>query len=259
MTMKNANDLCTVCGTQRRRLPTPENLICISCGNAHQSHIKCPEGHALCSACESREAMKRIADIAMSTSSKDPQRIAEIMMSHLNLPLLGCEHAPLAAGALMASLKNSPYGKEKISDKDIREVFERAAKQTADGSCASTGVCGIVPAIGACFSLFLGARRGSDTEQKITMEAAIRASQSIADLAGPSCCKANVRAALSASVELLGERFGITLPVKDSAIICHDSERHLQGCREEKCPYFLKPTRDIFAEGKFVPGTVCIS
>ncbi len=39
--------------------------------------------------------------------------------------MLGCEHAFIAAGALMAALKNSPYGKGKITDADIREVFDQ--------------------------------------------------------------------------------------------------------------------------------------
>jgi hypothetical protein len=109
---------------------------------------------------------KAIGDIAFATEQKDAVAIAELMMSHPNLPMLGCEHAYIAAGALMAALKNSPYGKGKITNDTIREAFERTAKQAVGGYCGLTGVCGIAPAVGACFSLFLGARCGSDRSRR---------------------------------------------------------------------------------------------
>ena len=173
--------------------------------------------------------------------------------------MLGCEHASIVAGAFMAALKNSPYGSGKITNDDIREVFERTTKQAVNGHCGLTGVCGIAPAVGACFSIFLGARCGSNSEQKITMEAVIRVSEAIADLTGPSCCKAYARAAVAEAGTVFGERFGIILPIRNGATICRHGERHPHGCREEKCPYFQKPSRDIYADSKFMPGTVCTS
>jgi len=69
-------------------------------------------------------------------------------------------------GSSHGGAQELPYGKGKITDADIREVFDRTAKQAVSGYCGLSGVCGISPAIGACFSLFLGARCGSDAEQK---------------------------------------------------------------------------------------------
>ncbi len=200
-----------------------------------------------------------IEQTACATELKSPQEIAELMMHHSGLPMLGCEHAFIAAGAMMAALRNSPYGKGKLSNGDIREAFERTSKQAVAGYCGLTGVCGIAPAIGACFSIFLGARCGTDSEQKITMEAVVRVSQAIADLTGPSCCKAYVRTALTEAVATFGERLGIIFQGTERTIICRHAEKHPHGCREEKCPYFQKPSRDIFAESAFVPGTACTS
>ena len=159
----------------------------------------------------------------------------------------------------MAALRNPPYGKGKLSNGDVREAFERTAKQAVAGYCGLTGVCGIAPAIGACFSIFLGAHCGTDREQKIAMEAVVKVSQAIADLTGPSCCKAYVRTALTEAVALFGERFGIILRDTERTIICRHAEKHPHGCREVKCPYYQKPSKDIFAESAFVPGTVCTS
>jgi Family of unknown function (DUF5714) len=200
-----------------------------------------------------------IEQVACSSREQDPVALAELMMSHPGLPMLGCEHALIAAGSLMAALKNSPYGNGTISNADIREAFGRTSRQAAGGYCGLTGVCGIAPAVGACFSIFLGARCGSDSEQKIVMDAVIRVMTAISAITGPSCCKAYVRAALSEAVTLFGERFGILLPVKKGQIICRHNEKHPHGCREEKCPYYQKPAKDIFAGTGFVPGTVCTS
>ncbi len=248
---------CMVCGLPLVYLKQGEEMICTSCGKREGTSIKCPHGHFVCEACHARDSRKMIEDVTYTTELKDPVEIAELMMGHQSLPMLGCEHAFIAAGALLAALRNSPYAK--ITNQDIEEAFERTAKQALGGYCGLTGVCGIAPAVGACFSVFLGARCGSDAEQKITMEAVIRVSQDIAGLTGPSCCKAYVRAALAAAVTVFAERFGIVLPVATTSIVCGDSERHPHGCREEKCPYYRKPSRDIITDAIRLPVTSCHS
>ncbi len=251
---------CMVCGSSLEYLARARELVCTYCGKLVQGHIKCPEGHFICDACHTGDAMSMIEAASFTTKAKDPVQLAELMMVHPSLPMLGCEHAFIAAGALMAALKNSPYGAGKIIDQDIREVFARTAKQAVGGYCGLTGVCGVVPAVGACFSLFLGARCGSDTEQKITMDAVTRVSQAITDLTGPSCCKAYVRRSLTVAVNIFAERFGIVLPVRKSPIICGHSSKHPHGCREEKCPYFKKEEdKDSYSDSIHLPVTACHS
>jgi hypothetical protein len=159
----------------------------------------------------------------------------------------------------LAALRNSPYGGGKITDRDLREVFDRTARQAVSGYCGLTGVCGIAPALGACVSVFLGARCGSDTEQKIVMEAVVRISQAIAELTGPSCCKAYVRSGLMTAVTVFGERFGILLPVSSTTVVCKHNAKHPHGCREEKCPYYRKPAQDVLVESIRLPIAACSS
>jgi hypothetical protein len=250
---------CMVCGAGLNYLSHAENLTCTYCGKIMQGSIACPEGHFVCEDCHGGELKSVIRDLVLTTPAEDPAAIAELMMARSDLPMLGCEHAYIAAGAIMAALRNSPYGKGKITDADVKEVFDRTAKQAVSGYCGLTGVCGIAPAIGACFSLFLGARCGSDAEQKITMAAVIRISQTIAELTGPSCCKAYVRAALSEAVTIFAERFGILLPVATKTIVCTDSARHPHGCREEQCLYYQKPTPETIVDPIHLPVAACRS
>jgi len=245
-----------VCGSELEYLQESTRRVCTFCQKNEAGHIACPRGHFVCDTCHGVDAKKMIEKTVFSTLDADPLAIAEHMISHPSLPMLGCEHAFIAAGALMTALKNSPYGKGKITNNHIQEAFDRTTKQAVGGHCGLTGVCGITPAIGACFSIFLGARCGSDSEQRITMDAAIRISQVISQLTGPSCCKAYVRSSLVESVAILSERLGVVLPIKKSTVVCKHSDKHPHGCREEKCPYFAKPVKDLFADAKFVPGTI---
>ncbi len=188
-----------------------------------------------------------IKEIASKTTSKDPLEIAELMMGHPKLPMLGCQHAYIAAGALIAALKNQ--GSRKITESDLKEIFKRIERQAVGGYCGLTGVCGIVPAIGAFFSILLGSKCGKDLEQRVTMEAARRVMEEIETLTGPSCCKAYLRSSLPVAVDLLKEKLGISLPVKDQSVTCLFDKRHPHGCRENRCPYYKKD--GILRESKY--------
>lgn len=225
-----------VCGSPLEYLEQSLTLSCTYCNKTEHGHIRCPNGHYICDTCHNKGAMQTIEDIAYSTTSKDPIEISELMMSYPGLTMLGCQHAYIAGGALMAALKNE--GIKGISNAEITEVFNRTRKQAHGGYCGLTGVCGIAPAIGACFAILTGSKCGKDEEQRITMDAVTRVARAMTDLTGPSCCKAYVRTSLFAALELLKERFGIILPVNDTAIKCKHSGKHPHGCRESKCPFF---------------------
>jgi len=225
---------CMLCGKALIYGTEGKTLPCTSCGNPGHAYITCPEGHYICDACHSRIAREDIERLIFSTSSTYPVEIAKLAFEGASLPMLGCEHAYIAGGALMAALKNSGKG----TDEDIREVLRRTGKQAHGGFCGLTGVCGIAPALGAVFGVLTGSKCGTDREQKTTMEAVLEVSKSIAALTGPSCCKAYVMASLETATALLSGKIGIELPSKKQQFRCAHSSRHPHGCREKLCPYF---------------------
>jgi len=253
------NKMCPICGSALLQRMPSEQVVCSYCGTQREEQLLCPKGHVLCQECRDKDPMSVITALVRTTIATDPGDLAELMMGVPNLPMLGCEHAFIAAGSLMAAIRNSPYGRGKITNEDLQAVLDRTAKQATDGHCALTGVCGIAPALGACVSVFLGARWGSDTEQKITMEAVLRVMQAVTGMTGPACCKAYVRTGLKASVAFFGERFGILLPFNETTIVCDHSAQHPHGCPEERCPYYRKPAADIFADSMQLPKTACRS
>jgi hypothetical protein len=224
-----------VCGEPLIYAEIAGEYSCSFCGSTDHDHIHCPNGHYICEDCHNRDALPLIEHLLFTARSKNPFEIAELAMALPGLPMLGCEHAFIAGGALMSALKNE--GSHAVGDEQIREVLMRTRKQAHGGYCGLTGVCGIAPAVGSVFSVLTGAKCGTDEAQHITMEAVIRVSRAIAALSGPSCCKAYVRAALEAGVDYLCERLGIELP-RGSRVVCAWVERHPHGCPGESCPSF---------------------
>lgn len=232
---------CALCGSALKYSALAETMSCSLCGETEEGHIGCPRGHYVCDACHGRQVFNAIRDIALSTGEKDPFKTAELMMAHPALPMLGCEHAFIAAGALMSAIKNigaMKEGSKPIDGADIGEAFTRTGRQAVGGYCGLTGVCGISPAMGACFSIITGSACGSNLEQRFTMEGVLRVSDAIAGLTGPSCCKAYVRISLAAAADFLREGAGIIVEGVDSSASCAHAERHPHGCRKEMCPYF---------------------
>lgn len=223
-----------VCGATLSYQEKSAELTCSYCGCVEQGHICCPQGHYICNICHNQDAMKVIENILFTTRSADPLEIAELAMSFSALPMLGCQHAYIAGGAFMAAIKNE--GSRGITDEDIREVFKRTERQAHGGYCGLTGVCGIAPAIGACFSVLTGSQCGKDKEQKITMEAVTRVSRAITELTGPSCCKAYVKSTIISAAGYLRESLGIEL-MRQTPTVCIYGARHPHGCRYAECPY----------------------
>ena len=224
-----------VCGEGLHYLDKSTPVLCIYCGTHELGHISCPNGHYICDLCHNRDALLAIQDFIRKSPLTDALAIAEAVMCFPGLPMLGCQHAYIAGGALMAALKNE--GQARVTDNDIQEVFNRTEKQAHGGYCGLTGVCGIAPAIGACFAVLTGSKCGTDREQRITMQAVSQVTRAIIELTGPSCCKAYVRTALGTATVAIRETFNISLTTA-STPVCHHSDRHPHGCRREQCPYY---------------------
>jgi len=213
-----------------------KELVCKQCGKQEIANICCPNGHYICDACHGKDFFATILDYILATPSPNPFEIAEKLMDHAKMPMLGCEHAWIAAGAFMASLKN--HGCITITDDQIREVLNRTRKQAIGGYCGLTGICGIVPALGACFSVILGAACPKDRETATTMKVAGRIVQAIADQTGPCCCKNFVRTALTEAVKSADEYLNITMPFNGQMLRCTHSARHPHGCRIDRCSFY---------------------
>lgn len=229
---------CQVCGGELEYYTEGKELTCIRCGKQEIGNINCPNGHYVCDECHGKDVFDLIKDYVLTSSMKSPFEIAEVLMEYQDkVPMLGCENAWIAAGSLIASIRNE--GTIKITQEQIIEVLNRTRRQAIGGYCGLTGVCGIAPAIGACFSVILGAACPKDKETAMTMKVVSRIVNVIADQAGPCCCKCFVRVALKEGVILAKQYLSINLPESKSDLKnCTYVAKHPHGCRKEKCPFY---------------------
>ncbi|MDA8227730.1 MAG: DUF5714 domain-containing protein [Desulfitobacterium hafniense] len=214
-----------------------KKLTCFKCGRQEVANICCSIGHYVCDKCHGQGVIDLVKDYVLSCESKNPLEIAETLMGYDDqVPMLGCENAWIAAGALIAAIRNEES--ITVTEDQILEVLSRTTRQAIGGYCGLTGVCGIAVAIGACFSVLHGAACPKDQETATTMKVVAKMVNTIANETGPCCCKNFVRKSLTEAVKLAKEHLGVSLQMDNESIICKYVERHPHGCRKEKCSYF---------------------
>lgn len=207
-------------------------------------YVFCSQGHFVCDECHGKRYFGIITDMLLMAQNTDPVLIAEGIIQATGIPMLGCEHAWIASGSLLAAIRST--GKIKVTGEQITEALNRTRKQAISAYCGLTGVCGVAPAIGAAFSVILGAGCPKDQETAVTMRVVSRIVNAIANETGPCCCKNFVRTALGLSRQLSEEYLQVKLS-SGGAILCRDSHRHPHGCRETKCRYYNAETGAVLS------------
>lgn len=225
---------CLVCGGKLDYFEEAQELKCFECGIKELGYVNCPEGHYICEACHGKKTLEVLIDEVWKQKEINPYIIAEKLIDSLKLPMLGCEHAWVVAGSFMIALRNNGLD---ITKKQLQEAINRTQKQAIGAYCGLTGVCGIAPAIGAVYSVILGAACPKDIETSHTMHVVSDVIKAIAYQAGPCCCKNFAYIALKVACEKSEEYLGIKLEF-ECDVLCKDSHRHPHGCRKEKCNYY---------------------
>ena len=226
-----------ICGGKLEYLEIGKELACFLCNKEEMGYVFCPKGHYICDNCHGETEFERILKLSLSVKSTNPIINAETMLKRVSLPMLGCEHAWVATGAFLAAVKNT--GTIEVTEEQIREAMKRTKRQAIGAYCGLTGVCGITPAIGASFSVLLGATCPKDHETATTMFVVGKIVTAIANETGPCCCKNFLRTSLSLASKLAKEYLNVKLS-NDRKVLCRDSHRHPHGCRESKCSYYVK-------------------
>jgi len=229
---------CAVCGRELAYLEEGRPFTCSVCGRSEVGHVHCPGGHYLCESCHGADVRELLPRLLQASQATSPRELAEELLALPQLPMLGCEHALIAAGSLMSALKNR--GDLGVTERHVTEALQRTERQAVSAYCGLSGVCGVVPALGACYSVLVGAQCGKGPETQATMELVSRLASVTAEEAEPGCCKAFVRSCLAETESFLQERLGMPLalpPTETKIITCRDADRHPHGCRGPACDY----------------------
>nr|WP_205665710.1 DUF5714 domain-containing protein [Anoxybacter fermentans] len=212
-----------------------QKFTCHLCGKKEIGNIYCNKDHYICDTCHGHSTFELVQKDLLNNHLTDPLQIAEKLMLLPQIPMLGCENAWIAAGALMTAIRNE--GTLQITNEQIIEVLNRTHRQAIGGYCGLTGACGVPIGIGASFSILLDAACPKDRETSLTMQFLAQTITAVAAETGPCCCKNFVRTSLKVAARILKEHFQVYLPLAQK-IDCTYVERHPHGCRKEKCQYY---------------------
>jgi hypothetical protein len=225
---------CRICGGPLEYGEQAVSCRCHVCGREEPAQVSCLRGHYVCETCHGAGFLELMAAYLAASDETSPSRLAEALLTLPGLPMLGCEHAFVAAGATMTALKNR--GDAGVTQAHVDEALQRTGRQAVGAYCGLTGVCGVVPALGACVSVLVGAQCGKGPETRLTMELVGRLAAITAAEADPGCCKAYLRSCLGEFAAFVQERLHLALASPEIAV-CADVARHPHGCRGAACAY----------------------
>ena len=88
----------------------------MKCNKTELGYVSCSNGHYICDSCHGEDTFDLIYDMSICSEGINPFLIANEIIDKTKLPMLGCEHAWVAAGALIAAIRNEKT--IKITDED---------------------------------------------------------------------------------------------------------------------------------------------
>ncbi|MFC1978658.1 DUF5714 domain-containing protein [Chloroflexota bacterium] len=228
--MKSKDD-CGICGKPLVYQADPVTINCVFCSKQDQTNIYCPDGHYICDACHQSEALEILSQVLETTTSKDPQEIAETVMSHPSVPMHGPEHHAIVPAAIVAAVRNAGYS---VPENAVGKAIARGAK-VPGGWCGFYGDCGAAVGVGIAVSVLTEATPLTGVQRSLAMEATSYALGKLID-EQPRCCKRMSRKAVDAAVEFLTDKLDISLDA-DRLVSCHYSYRNKE-CSKDECAYY---------------------
>jgi hypothetical protein len=227
---------CVVCGADLVYAHTMQGKACYYCEQVKSSNALCTNGHFVCDACHSQDALEIIKQICFNKKERDALVLMQAIRSHPHFGLHGPEHHSLVPAVILTALRNAG---ETITKDDIVTGIERG-QTIAGGACAFLGICGAAVGVGIALSILLKADpyKGHErqTVQKVTNNVLAR----ISSYNAPRCCQRDVWLALQEASILVREIAGKTFSV-DKKIVCKQFPKNKE-CIQDQCP--LWPSKD---------------
>ncbi|MDO5844454.1 MAG: DUF5714 domain-containing protein [Methanocorpusculum sp.] len=236
--MKYAITKCPICGEEMIQEYVPKDTKCDVCGKNITTNFTCQNDHHLCNDCRFEGVYNEMKQVCLTTKSRNPLELAEIIMDSTNLSLLGCKHYLLASLCVYTAYKNSG-GRIKNFEKGLDAIKKRVLTvQTS--ICKLGGFCGLPLAIGGAFQT-------SDIEDKniaeITKIANKISGNCMAKLISPNfegsndCCIRNSAICIAVTAKFLSNNYWVDMDLP-KVMKCKYSEGNPR-CNKEKCRFYV--------------------
>lgn len=223
---------CMVCGAPLVYRSQSSEVACSYCGTREETTATCENGHFVCDACHSEDALEVIERICLETDETDMIALLERIRGHEAMPVHGPEHHAMVPGIILATARN--LGASVNSDM-IRTGIQRGSR-ICGGHCAYVGACGAALGVGVAFSLIIEGSPLKGDKRKTAQSAVVAALAPIAELEAARCCQRDGWLALRKAAELSREMLPVTLKA-EASLRCEQIKANAE-CIGKTCPIF---------------------
>ncbi len=230
---------CMVCGEPLEYLPVAVPARCHYCGCELPTSTRCGDGHFVCDACHSEDAVEVIRAVCATSTERDMVDLLRAIRAHPAVPVHGPEHHVLVPAVIVAAARNAGLA---LDGSHLETAITRG-RTIAGGACAFMGACGAAIGVGTGFATVLGATPYQGDRRQAVQQLVGRALARVASLEAARCCQRDCWLALqeaSASSEAL---LGVHLPAAGE-LTCGQIAANRE-CLGAGCPLFPGPRRPV--------------
>lgn len=222
---------CLVCGKELIYSASSSIEFCDICGKAHETYIKCRDGHYICSICHGIDILGRVERMIDDSAEANPMVLIQKIFELPGLNMHGPEYHSIVPAVLVAAFQNLS-GKKDMAK--IRETIKRG-NYLNGGGCGYYGACGACVGTGIASSVLEDVTPMSVEKRALANTVTGLALLEISKHGGPRCCKREV----ITSIKTFMKNTDYFKDLTDVEYLCNQHEKN-QDCIHEKCPYYKR-------------------
>lgn len=223
---------CMVCAAPLDYLVHPEEGACHFCEGIFPVDARCRNGHFVCNACHSRDAVEVVKTICTSTRETDMITLMSTIRNHPNIPLHGPEHHFIVPGVILAAYRNSGGV---LTNEQILAGIDRG-RAVPGGVCAFWGTCGAVTGAGIAIGIICESTPLKPDIRQIVQQTASSMILELSSVKAARCCQRETWRVLELMADLSVDLLGLQLAASGS-VVCRQKLLNRE-CAGKQCRYF---------------------
>ncbi len=224
---------CLVCGAPLFYREEDSLERCHYCQAALAANAVCEQGHFVCDACHTSEALAAIEHVCQTTADTDLIALLDEFRRHPAIPRHGPEHHVLVPALILTAYRNLGGN---VTPEMFRTAISRG-QSVSGGACGSLGVCGAAAGVGIAFSLLLKASPVKPIERRQVQRVVQEVLGELTSLEAARCCQRECWLALRKAADLSRELLPIPLQAA-APLVCRQSGER-PDCLQSHCPLWL--------------------
>lgn len=226
------NHNCMVCGEGLVYGTVEKEETCHYCGVLKHSSVTCKEGHFVCDACHSKEALAVIEHLCSTSKQTDMLKLFYQIREHPSIPKHGPEHHSMVPAIILTTYRNLGG----ILPQNALKTALNRGSSISGGACGFLGICGAAAGVGIAFAIILESSpmkaQARSSAQKVTHAVLGQ----IAQYEAARCCNREVWSALHIASSLSQAFLHVKL-LAEEQVKC-DQKKFNQHCYGKQCPIF---------------------